>query len=649
MNIDNANNIPEEIKKNVISLIISRDNPFNLTHYEEIPDFLCEIWDLEAMPSEDARVPNAYADVHQHMVNNHDWDYEYLLFERLDTLRNDLTFIKLIETIINTNVHSDQNSVKALVLELNIILKKSNVGLTLSSFDVNGRAIYNVTPIVEEYIPNDVTPNNIPIFVEKTPIRNSFFPNSISTPFKRPSFVLKANNWDDYTNKTQFSLFYITPDSAKEYIGDVKISDGKSSLTYEQIDDEFNQLDESWFSLGQSDTYYKKLMSVTGENFKSILFGLRDVAFFTDIQEKNENNNIYRTSLIREDRVERLSREVRYLIQGISENLYNFEYKFKPPYSDDVVVFPFNFSDAKYSFDRIYAIIGKNGAGKTQFISRLPLDISNKSTENFAPHIPLFSKIIAVSFSTFDRFKKPEKKSDFNYIYCGLLDTNNKILNEDERLKRFVDSWEEIKKKKRTFEYKSLLYSFIDAEIIEVFLSDEPNTISCELNIEEFVKAKTMLSSGQEITLYTITDIVSNIRFDSLLLFDEPETHLHPNAISELLNTLFRLLVQYQSYCILTTHSPLVIQELTSKSVIIMEKHGTTPSLRKIGRECLGENLTILTEEVFGRKDVPRNYKDQINKFIQEGKSYNEILYQLESDNCPLSMNVKMFIKSKLI
>jgi len=155
-----------------------------------------------------------------------------------------------------------------------------------------------------------------------------------------------------------------------------------------------------------------------------------------------------------------------------------------------------------------------------------------------------------------------------------------------------------------------------------------------------------MLSSGQSILLYIITEIVANIRYDAIILYDEPETHLHPNAITQLMNTIYELVNEFQSYCIIATHSPLIIRELLSKNVFVMERESNYPSLRKIGIETFGENLTVLTEEVFGNRSIPKQYKLILERLVNNGLSYDEIINELESDNVPLSLNARMYLKT---
>ena len=50
-------------------------------------------------------------------------------------------------------------------------------------------------------------------------------------------------------------------------------------------------------------------------------------------------------------------------------------------------------------------------------------------------------------------------------------------------------------------------------------------------------------SSGQYILLCTMTEVVATIEKESILLFDEPELHLHPNAVANTMRMLYRLLI----------------------------------------------------------------------------------------------------------
>ena len=129
-------------------------------------------------------------------------------------------------------------------------------------------------------------------------------------------------------------------------------------------------------------------------------------------------------------------------------------------------------------------------------------------------------------------------------------------------------------------------------------------------------------------------------------MFDEPETHLHPNAITTLISALYKLLEEFESYAIVMTHSPLVIREIKSNHVCIMERFENKSVIRKVQQETLGANISILTDEIFGNKDIPQYYREIISKLADNGKTEDDIIQAISTDNTPLPIGLQIFIKS---
>ena len=566
---------------------------------EKWMDFLNSIWDLRAMPSTDDRYTNAYDDIIQHTVNNDDWKLDELFLEILKLLEDDKKFIKFIETIVYPEFRKNEDEIINFVLLINSYLEKDKFSLIVSSYDQNDLPIYTVNVKLNDNSYSDLPKNEI-VFNLVREAQGSYFRfNSHTPPTTMPSFVLvNQRGWDDSGWRTNFGLFYYENEINKTYIGSVKITD---SVNYnlDNFPTTFTLLEDNFCSLGQEEDYYLNLKKIFGRNFESILYSLRDAAFFPEIQEKFENEDSFKQSLIRYDSSEQLLREIKYKIYGFDlSNLYSFKYTFKPKYSSETIEVAFDFNSKEELPSRIFAIIGKNGTGKTQLLTSLPLNIAKKEDNFFSPRTPLFSKVIAISYSLFDNFEIPKKTSKFNYIYCGLRDENKDLLTPMKQLLRFHKTNAKIFTLKRVEEWRNILSNFIDEEIINEFIVETTNSSNKKeytYQREKFNLVKNKLSSGQHILLYTISEIVSNIRRDSLLLFDEPETHLHPNAISQLMNIIYELAHKFESYCIITTHSPLIIQELLSKNVFILEKDENIPYIKKIGIESFGENLTTLT------------------------------------------------------
>lgn len=465
-------------------------------------------------------------------------------------------------------------------------------------------------------------------------------------------FFLREYKWDDFGSRTSFYLYYVK-NKDSTMIGEIKIMTKDSYDTLEVIPQSFYSLDSEFCSLGQKDSFYNNLKDIFPENFEDILFALADCAFFSDRLENFDEHNRFKNSLVRFDYAERTLRLIKYKLNGYDlKNLFSFEYKYTPKYSKDFVNIKFDFNDDSLLANRIYAIIGKNGTGKTQLLNSLPINISENNIDYFAPRVPIFSKMITVSYSIFDRFKIPRKTTKFNYLYCGLKNNKGDFITERGLVLRFHNTWKKIESSGRINKWRAILLNFIESEIVDEFLIRRETITSYnnlyKVDIEGFNRIKDRLSSGQNILLYIITEITANIRFDSLILYDEPETHLHPNAISQLINTIYELVDEFKSYCIIGTHSPLIIQELLSKNVYVIERNGNIPNVRRIGIESFGENLTTLTDDVFGNREIEKQYKKIIDEQISYGNDFDKIVSMLQFDEVPLSLNTRLYIKSKI-
>ncbi|SFZ94447.1 AAA domain-containing protein, putative AbiEii toxin, Type IV TA system [Flaviramulus basaltis] len=649
--------INKSLKLQILKEILKQSPPFYSSIGGDIMEFLEKIWELKAMPSTDERYKDAYGDIVQHIINNDDWTLEFLFIDRLELLEDDSKFIKFLNLMIHPDTRSDENSIMNYYYLIQPYLKKAELSYSLKQYADSGLPVYEVEKLKESSDSQfGIRENEIPFIVDLNPNGHAEHMSAHKQINEYPFFALAFNSgWNDFKVKSTFHLFYHRNQFEEFYIGEVKIIHLEDIDTSNKIPLQFTKLDSDFCSLGQSIQYYKRLREYFDRDFKNILWALRDSAFFVGIREEFEYISNFRNSLIRENQAERLLREAQYLVYNYDlENLYSFHYSFKSKFADNNLDVEFNFKDSVYAYDRIYSVIGKNGTGKTQLITSLPNDISRNKEELFTPKPPIFSKVIAVSYSTFDSFEIPNKSATFNYVYCGLKDKDNKILSEVELITRFHQTRLEIVKSGRVEQWVQILENFIDENSLSQFIIYEEEKEAFlpseryRFDTESFNTVRGHLSSGQSIILFIVTEIVANIRFDSLIIYDEPETHLHPNAISQLINTIYELVHQFKSYCIIATHSPLIIQEILSKNVYVIEREGNYSSLRKIGLESFGENLSILTEEVFGNRSIPKQYKIILERLVKRGYNFEGIKQLLESDQIPLSLNAIVYLKSIL-
>ncbi|MFW1756213.1 AAA family ATPase [Acinetobacter guillouiae] len=226
-----------------------------------------------------------------------------------------------------------------------------------------------------------------------------------------------------------------------------------------------------------------------------------------------------------------------------------------------------------------------------------------------------------------------------------MRDDSGKLLTKEDLTTRLIQSCRKVQEANRTKKWLKTISTFLDEDIVRNLISENDSQIR-NINLTKISDTLKILSSGQNILLNIITEIIKNIRYDSLIIYDEPETHLHPNAISQLTNTLYTLTQEFESFCLIATHSPLVVQEMLAKNVYILEKEQNNLYVRKPNSETFGENLTVITNEIFGNRDVPDYFKIQLKKLVSSGLSYDRILQEIQSPNTEVSLNVNLYLKS---
>jgi len=457
-----------------------------------------------------------------------------------------------------------------------------------------------------------------------------------------PFVLLTKDGWNDYWSyETLFSFTYYPKKGINQYVGQIKILDKRKGST--TLPDFFPLLDENFCSLGTDINFYQNVKELIPD-FESVLDNLNDVAFYPSVAEDFEVLPGFRSSLLRYSEAEKAYKQAKKILQGVDYKepfVFNYSCKLDNAESNHSVYF--NFSLSEQLPHRIVTLIGRNGTGKTQYLSNLALDLSGqKRTKenigNFEPTRPLFSKIITVSYSVFDKFTRPTKQKSFSYKYCGLRDDKG-LISQNKLYEIYEQSIKLIKQYNRQIVWYSSLKNIIPTHILDIFYDD---FFEKEIFEDIAQKGKQNLSSGQSILMFVITEIIANIRDESLILFDEPEMHLHPNAIANLLKTFQVILEKFDSYAIIATHSPIILQDIPSKFVRVFDREGNIPIIRNLPIECFGESITTITQSVFETIEVRESFKD----FFSE----NAIFFNMEEienkfEN-KLSLNARLFLKN---
>lgn len=468
---------------------------------------------------------------------------------------------------------------------------------------------------------------------------------------------LKISSWDDFDYETQFNVTVFDFFGQRYNLGDVKIGykgQCSPSLTRDHIINEFDGgLSDSFFSLGQDVEYYEKINNMDSSLSDMLLRELRDVIKNTDILEENKNESVFKTSLTRYVSMTSISEQYPRVLSG-GALLSKFDFRYETSSGDnDMASFclDFNVTPNIKPPTNIHVLIGRNGIGKTTLLNGMISSLVDGSTVGKFSNLSLknypfqnndisFSKLISVSFSAFDPFEPPKDRIESNdiikYSYIGLKSNKSEtgiVINDLESLsEKFSLSVRNIlgleQTKKRWV--NAIRYLESDINFAEMDLTRLANNIDPERIPEIAKKLFLRMSSGHAIVMLTMTRLVELIEEKTLVIMDEPESHLHPPLLSAFIRAISALLIERNGVAIIATHSPVILQEIPKSCVWKLSRIRSEAKQERPERETFGENVGILTKEVFGLEVTKSGYHDILSASVKENKTFLEILAEYD-------------------
>lgn len=476
--------------------------------------------------------------------------------------------------------------------------------------------------------------------------------------------LLVRDRWNDwFTWVTQFYVVVVTPDGGRIDVGQVKIArrgmTPESAVTADLLPVTFSHLDASWFSIGQSENYYEQLNEL-GEEYRNYYLGaIRDIAHNPALLEEMSGEVVLGRSLLRDIDIDRVRNRFNRLAAGNSV-LTDFAFRFIFPQDARTQNIPphltFNVQPGSNPPSNVHVVIGRNGVGKTRcfdYLSRAFLGLPAREGGSAGTVGPIseagvpstfvgkghgFAGLVTVSFSPFDEygplvFSNP--RLEVRYAYIGLIRESAEqvslagsendetatltIKGRPELARDFLKSISACRgaaRRRRWLRAVELLEAdplFLDSNARSV-IDDSAGGWE-----ERTVKWFRRLSSGHSVVLLTITRLVELIEEKSLVLIDEPEGHLHPPLLSAFVRALSELLIDRNGVGIIATHSPVVLQEVPRHCAWVLNRAGLSARADRPDLETFGENVGILTREVFGLEVVQTGFHRLISEAVEHG------------------------------
>lgn len=326
--------------------------------------------------------------------------------------------------------------------------------------------------------------------------------------------------------------------------------------------------------------------------------------------------------------------------------------------ADNAIELDFNTSAGEWSLEEIpygmIAFIGHNGCGKSTLLYRLakllymsPTDRKDLEHEiKIEPNDVGISKLLLFSYSAFDNFLFPGRTiaeyrlmaegvvtREGRFVYCGVRDVKeeiesllNKYLSQqfekaksedkriiinDERIddiklktvntlaNEFCTAMQEIQKDKTKVRLWDAMVAHSEVKLPTLYA--DISRISYEISLFDSSSEQNYMqfSTGVKFFLHTMSHIIAYNEDNSLLLFDEPENHLHPPMLSFMMNEIRIAIRDTHSVMLVSTHSPVIIQEMFSNNVYVVNRIGDRLSFTKPATETYGENFGYINNMVF--------------------------------------------------
>ncbi|MEQ8427423.1 MAG: AAA family ATPase [Gammaproteobacteria bacterium] len=476
-------------------------------------------------------------------------------------------------------------------------------------------------------------------------------PSSKSIPDAGKNIAyLRIDHWNDFSFVTMFDLVVFDEEKERHELGKVKIGfkgQDASVATYKKLGNNFEILSNDFFSLGMDVEYYQKISNFSGKIKKELLVGLKDIVYAPNVIDYISGEQVFKTSLLRDVSLSVINGQYARVLEG-GVPLTDFKFKFVVPEEPRQAPITLEFKvivESKPSTN-IHAIIGRNGVGKTSLLNKMTEAITSHG-DSSSKFIDMsfwggaqiskdyFSSLVSVSFSAFDPFTPPPDQPNpaegTCYSYIGIKSKSNeegiylKSLPElhIELLESISICFSQAQRKKRWLHAIDMLQS--DENFADMKLDDLTSYSGDELEKKALAKIKRM-SSGHAIVFLTITKLVATVEEKTLVLIDEPESHLHPPLLSAFIRALSQLLYDRNGVAIIATHSPVVIQEIPTTCVWKILRSRLVMNCNRPDIETFGENVGILTREVFGLEVVKSGFHQLLAESVGKGLPYEEIV-----------------------
>lgn len=504
-----------------------------------------------------------------------------------------------------------------------------------------------------------------------------------SHPGNDCDFYLEEDGWNDYNYYTMYHLHAtcrLTRSTDNEYLGYIRIMKIGQNINESYLVREvthgrvFKSLPNDFVSLSLNVSLFKRLHQILElEQRQEFVEALHVIIGSASLLlGKVYNDDCFNSSLLRDDAsVDGFHmRQIESYMLGESAfyDLRKEAITVQFSHVENPVDLKFvcceKDKESDYSSiglpDGIVVFVGKNGSGKSTAMYKLARLIHADPTMRFqlkeslgeiSPYDIGVVKLFIFSYTPFDNFYLPGMDEaqllsqlnnlefeDCSVLFNGIRDIRSEMeerakkaqgIPDNERVgsiclkpnealcDEFLIALEYINK--IADNRLRLWNSFLNAcRLNQQTLSDDIDRIinaSEGTKHEEFAKTAT----GHKFIIHSIARLIAYIEENSLVLFDEPENHLHPPLLSFYYANVRNIIDNYKSVAFIATHSPVIVQETFARNVYVVRRLDGKTVINQPQIETYGATITSITTEVFDLTTDKMNTYNVFRRYFERG------------------------------
>lgn len=484
---------------------------------------------------------------------------------------------------------------------------------------------------------------------------------------------LRRNSWNDFGYGTTFDLLLArgtewVPVGVTK-IGRVGLVPGyfsQAGVETESVElpHQFQQLDEGFFSLGQDASFYENLVNRLGAtDARKLLTALQDFAAVPSLLSRYSDEDVVQRSLMRSVSIRTVTDQYTRILTGdLQKRGFNLTIKLDPGLDNESPDMRFEVNRNRSLPSNVHALIGANGTGKTTALSNIrwafersveyplrssPLTVSNPEQ---------IAGLLSISFSAFDTFP-PSLRNSSDQLEFRITNIRLPWISQPEATgsrpgltpagaarASEMEMGQHVREEtlgclaERPERLLPFLRLLADADRVL-----DSHRIYEAHALEDLDFAG--LSSGHKIAILMVASLVRYCEEKTLVLLDEPESHLHPPLLGALTRGLSDLMTEINGLAIVATHSPVVLQEVPRRCAWIIWSAGTGPRIERPSIETFGANLGVLTREVFDLEMNRSGYHAFLRDVAARSTSYEDAIRRLDGE---IGDEAKLLLRSMI-